>query len=96
MKSLVAEAITDWANNRTRFIMETLAMLSVIIFVVVFAWTAGAPTVSTNIFLLSVDIFGGSCGITVGVMRKSINLFLLNAVLVTFCILGLLRIYYRA
>lgn len=94
MKSLLSQAINDWTEHRKRFILELLAMLSVIVFVVVFTWTAGNPTVKTNIFLLSVDIFGGSCGIGSGMLRKSVNIFLLNVILVVFSVAGLLKIYF--
>ena len=94
MESLLTQAAADWTNHRQRFIMEMLAMLSVVTFVVVFTWTAGTPTVRTNIFLLSVDIFGGTCGIGSGLSRKSVNILLLNAILVVFSVAGLLKIYF--
>lgn len=95
MKSLLTQAINDWTRNRALFILEMLAMLAVTVFAVVFTMTAGNPNVEINIFLLIVDTIGCSCGVAAAIYRKSVNIFLLNVVIIMFSIAGLLRIYFH-
>lgn len=93
MKKLFEQIAFDWHHHRLRLFCETVAMISAVVFVVVFTSTADRPTTAINRFLLEVETLGCSCGVVYGVLRHSINIVFLNAVMTAFSVWGLCKFF---
>ena len=82
--------IDDWENNRFRLFCETIGSLCFISIYVLMAWYGEAVSIFT-IFL--VQIVGSSLHIINAYMRNSVNLIVLNVVVITIAIFGIGRMF---
>ena len=89
MKSWLIE---DWRNNRFRLFCETIGSLCFISIYVLMAWYGDAVSILT-IFLI--QIVGSSLHIINAWMRSSVNLIVLNVVVITIAIFGIGRMVYN-
>ncbi len=82
--------LDDWENNRFRLFCETIGSLCFISIYVLMAWYGEAVSIFT-IFL--VQIVGSSLHIINAYMRNSVNLIVLNVVVITIAIFGIGRMF---
>jgi hypothetical protein len=87
MKNWLAD---DWKNNRFRFFCETIGSLCFISIYVLMAWYGDGVSILT-IFL--VQIVGSSLHIINAYLRNSVNLIVLNAVVIAIAIFGIGRMF---
>ena len=81
--------IDDWKHNRFRLICETLGSLCFISIYVLMAYY-GEDVSIFNIFLI--QLVGSSLHIINAYLRNSVNLIILNLVVITIAIFGIWRI----
>tara|TARA_B100001964_G_scaffold30133_1_gene31022 strand:+ start:1707 stop:1973 length:267 start_codon:yes stop_codon:yes gene_type:complete len=82
--------LDDWENNRFRLFCETIGSLCFISIYALMAWYGEAVSIFT-IFL--VQIVGSSLHIINAYMRNSVNLIVLNVVVITIAIFGIGRMF---
>ncbi len=85
MKSWLIE---DWRNNRFRLFCETIGSLCFISIYVLMAWYGDAVSI-LSIFII--QIVGSSLHIINAYMRSSVNLIVLNVVVIAIAIFGIGR-----
>ena len=83
MKNWLAE---DWKNNRFRLVCETLGSFAFILIYLLMAWY-GDDVCITTIFLI--QLVGSSLHIINAYMRNSVNLIVLNLVVIVIALFGL-------
>ena len=82
--------VDDWKNNRFRLFCETIGSLCFISIYVLMAWYGDAVSIFT-IFL--VQIVGSTLHIINAYMRNSVNLIVLNVVVIIIAIIGIGRMF---
>ena len=82
--------INDWKHNRFRLICETLGSLAFILIYLLMAWY-GDDVCITTIFLI--QLVGSSLHIINAYLRSSVNLIVLNIIVIIIAILGLAKMY---
>jgi len=82
--------IDDWKNNRFRLFCETIGSLCFISIYVLMAWYGDSVSIFT-IFI--VQIFGSTLHIINAYMRNSVNLIVLNVVVIAIAIFGIGRMF---
>jgi len=80
--------INDWKNNRFRLFCETIGSLCFISIYVLMAWYGDDVSI-LNIFLI--QLVGSSLHIINAYMRNSVNLIILNVVVIAIAIFGIGR-----
>ena len=80
--------VEDWKNNRFRLFCETIGSLCFISIYVLMAWYGDAVSILT-IFII--QIVGSSLHIINAYMRSSVNLIVLNVVVIAIAIFGIGR-----
>ena len=81
--------IDDWKYNRFRLFCETIGSLCFISIYVLLAWYGDSASVLT-IFLI--QIVGSTLHIINAYLRNSINLIVLNVIVITIAVIGIWRI----
>ena len=81
--------IEDWKHNMFRLFCETIGSLCFISIYVLLAWYGDSASVLT-IFLI--QIVGSTLHIINAYLRNSVNLIILNIVVITIAIFGIWRI----
>ena len=81
--------IDDWKYNRFRLFCETIGSLCFISIYVLLAWYGDSASILT-IFLI--QIIGSSLHIINAYLRNSINLIVLNVIVITIAVIGIWRI----
>jgi hypothetical protein len=87
MKNWLAE---DWKNNRFRLVCETLGSFAFILIYLLMAWY-GDDVCITTIFLI--QLVGSSLHIINAYMRNSVNLIVLNLVVIVIALFGLAKMH---
>jgi len=82
--------VDDWKNNRFRLFCETIGSLCFIGIYIMMAWYGDGVSILT-IFL--VQIVGSSLHIINAYLRNSVNLIVLNAVVIAIAIFGIGRMF---
>jgi hypothetical protein len=85
MKSWLIE---DWKHNRFRLFCETIGSLCFISIYVLMAWYGDAVSIFT-IFII--QLVGSSLHIINAYMRNSVNLIILNIIVIAIAIFGIGR-----
>ena len=78
--------VNDWKYNRFRLICETLGSLAFISIYLLMAWY-GDDVCITTIFLI--QLVGSSLHIINAYMRSSVNLIMLNSIVILIALFGL-------
>ena len=78
--------IDDWKNNRFRLFCETIGSLAFILIYLLMAWY-GDDVCFTTIFLI--QLVGSSLHIFNGYLRSSVNLIVLNSIVILIALFGL-------
>ena len=81
--------IDDWKHNRFRLICETIGSLCFISIYVLLAWYGDSASILT-VFII--QIVGSTLHIINAYLRNSVNLIILNIVVITIAIFGIWRI----
>ena len=81
--------IDDWKNNRFRLFCDTVGSLCFISIYVLLAWYGDSASILTVFMIL---IVGSTLHIINAYLRNSVNLIILNIVVITIAIFGLWRI----
>ena len=81
--------IDDWKHNRFRLICETLGSLCFISIYVLLAWYGDSASILT---VFMIQIVGSTLHIINAYLRNSVNLIILNIVVITIAIFGIWRI----
>jgi TRAP-type C4-dicarboxylate transport system permease small subunit len=82
--------IDDWKNNRFRLVCETLGSLCFILIYLLMAWY-GDDVCITTIFLI--QLVGSSLHIINAYLRSSVNLIMLNTVVIIIALFGLAKMH---
>ena len=82
--------LDDWKNNRFRLFCETIGSLCFIIIYLLMAWYGDDASI-TIIFLI--QLVGSSFHIINAYMRNSVNLILLNLVVIIIALFGLAKMH---
>ena len=78
--------VNDWKYNRFRLFCETLGSLAFILIYLLMAWY-GDDVCITTIFLI--QLVGSSLHIVNAYLRNSVNLILLNSIVILIALFGL-------
>ena len=81
--------INDWKHNRFRLFCETIGSLCFISIYVLLAWYGDSTSILT---IFMIQIVGSSLHIINAYLRNSVNLIILNLVVITIAIFGIWRI----
>jgi len=81
--------IDDWKHNRFRLFCETIGSLCFISIYVLLAWYGDSTSILT---IFMIQIVGSSLHIINAYLRNSVNLIILNLVVITIAIFGIWRI----
>ena len=82
--------INDWKYNRFRLICETLGSLAFISIYLLMAWY-GDDVCITTIFLI--QLLGSTLHIINAYLRDSVNLILLNSIVIIIALFGLAKMH---
>ena len=82
--------VEDWKNNRFRLVCETLGSFAFILIYLLMAWY-GDDVCITTIFLI--QLVGSSLHIINAYMRNSVNLIVLNLVVIVIALFGLAKMH---
>ena len=82
--------IDDWKNNRFRLVCETLGSLCFILIYLLMSWY-GDDVCITTIFLI--QLVGSSLHIINAYLRSSVNLIMLNTVVIIIALFGLAKMH---
>tara|TARA_B110000495_G_C22728758_1_gene427825 strand:- start:187 stop:465 length:279 start_codon:yes stop_codon:yes gene_type:complete len=82
--------VTDWKYNRFRLICETLGSLAFILIYLLMAWY-GDDVCITTIFLI--QLVGSGLHIVNAYLRDSVNLILLNVIVIIIALFGLAKMH---
>jgi len=82
--------VTDWKYNRFRLICETVGSLAFILIYLLMAWY-GDDVCITTIFII--QLIGSTLHIINAYMRKSLNLLLLNSIVIVIALFGLAKMH---
>ena len=78
----------DWKYNRFRLVCETLGSLCFISIYVLLAWYGDSASVLT---IFMIQIVGSILHIINAYLRTSINLIVLNCIVIVIAIIGIMR-----
>ena len=81
--------IDDWKHNRFRLFCETIGSLCFISIYVLLAWYGDSTSILT---IFMIQIVGSSLHIINAYLRISVNLIVLNAIVITIAVIGIWRI----
>ena len=81
--------IDDWKHNRFRLFCETIGSLCFISIYVLLAWYGDSTSILT---IFMIQIVGSSLHIINAYLRNSVNLIVLNAIVITIAVIGIWRI----
>ena len=81
--------IDDWKHNRFRLICETLGSLCFISIYVLLAWYGDSASI---LIVFMIQLVGSSLHIINAYLRNSVNLIVLNLVVIIIAIVGIWRI----
>ena len=90
LKSFKSWIVTDWKYNRFRLICETLGSLAFILIYMLMAWY-GDDVCITTIFLI--QLVGSTLHIINAYLRSSVNLILLNSIVIIIALFGLAKMH---
>ena len=82
--------VNDWKYNRFRLICETLGSLAFILIYLLMAWY-GDDVCITTIFLI--QLVGSTLHIINAYLRNSVNLILLNSIVIIIALFGLAKMH---
>ena len=82
--------IDDWKNNRFRLFCETIGSLAFILIYLLMAWY-GDDVCITTIFLI--QLVGSTLHIINAYLRSSVNLILLNSIVIIIALFGLAKMH---
>ena len=82
--------IDDWKNNRFRLVCETLGSLAFVLIYLLMAYYGDDVSV-TVIFLI--QLVGSSLHIINAYLRNSVNLIMLNAIVIIIALVGLANMH---
>jgi hypothetical protein len=82
--------IDDWKNNRFRLVCETLGSICFILIYLLMAYY-GDDVCITTIFLI--QLVGSSLHIINAYLRNSVNLIMLNSVVIIIALVGLANMH---
>ena len=82
--------LDDWKNNRFRLFCETFGSLCLIIIYLLMAWYGDDASI-TIIFLI--QLVGSSLHIINAYLRNSVNLIVLNLVVIVIALFGLAKMH---
>lgn len=80
----------DWRYNRFRLICETLGSLAFILIYLLMAWY-GDDVCVTTIFII--QLVGSTLHIINAYLRNSVNLILLNSIVIVIALFGLAKMH---
>tara|TARA_B110000495_G_scaffold16499_1_gene11784 strand:+ start:908 stop:1177 length:270 start_codon:yes stop_codon:yes gene_type:complete len=82
--------VDDWKNNRFRLFCETIGSLCFITIYLLMAWYGDDASITT-IFLI--QLVGSSLHIINAYLRSSVNLIVLNLVVIIIALFGLAKMH---
>ena len=82
--------VNDWKYNRFRLICETLGSLAFILIYLLMAWY-GDDVCITTIFII--QLIGSTLHIINAYLRNSVNLLLLNTIVIMIALFGLAKMH---
>ena len=82
--------VNDWKYNRFRLFCETIGSMSFILIYLLMAWY-GDDVCVTTIFLI--QLLGSSLHIINAYLRNSVNLILLNVIVIVIALFGLAKMH---
>ena len=82
--------VNDWKYNRFRLICETLGSLAFILIYLLMAWY-GDDVCITTIFII--QLVGSTLHIINAYLRNSVNLILLNVIVIVITLFGLAKMH---
>ena len=86
---MIGWIVEDWKNNRFRLFCETIGSLCFISIYVLMAWHGDNVSI-LNIFLI--QLVGSTLHIINAYMRSSLNLIVLNVIVIVIAIFGIGRL----
>ncbi len=86
---MISWIVEDWKNNRFRLVCETLGSLCFISIYILMAWHGDDVSI-LNIFLI--QLVGSTLHIINAYMRSSVNLIVLNIIVIVIAIIGIGRL----
>jgi hypothetical protein len=86
---MISWIVEDWKNNRFRLFCETIGSLCFISIYVLMAWHGDDVSI-LNIFLI--QLVGSTLHIINAYMRSSLNLIVLNVIVIVIAIFGIGRL----
>ena len=90
IKAFKSWLVVDWKYNRFRLICETLGSLAFILIYLLMAWY-GDDVCITTIFLI--QLVGSTLHIINAYLRSSVNLILLNSIVIIIALGGLAKMH---
>ena len=86
---MISWIVEEWKNNRFRLVCETLGSLCFISIYILMAWHGDDVSI-LNIFLI--QLVGSTLHIINAYMRSSVNLIVLNIIVIVIAIIGIGRL----
>ena len=80
----------DWKNNRFRLFFETVGSLCFISIYVLMAWYGDSVSIAT---IFGIQIVGSTLHIINAYLRNSVNLMVLNIVVIAIAVFGIAKMY---
>ncbi len=80
----------DWINNRFRLFCETIGSICFISIYVLMAWYGDSVSIAT---IFGIQIIGSSLHIINAYLRNSINLMVLNIIVIAIAVFGIAKMY---
>ena len=90
LSSFKSWIVNDWKYNRFRLFCESLGSLAFILIYVLMAWY-GDDVCITTIFLI--QLVGSTLHIIKAYLRNSVNLILLNSIVIIIALFGLAKMH---
>jgi len=90
LKAFKSWLVVDWKYNRFRLICETLGSLAFILIYLLMAWY-GDDVCVTTIFII--QLVGSTLHIINAYLRNSVNLILLNSIVIVIALFGLAKMH---
>ena len=80
----------DWKNNRFRLFCETVGSLCFISIYVLMTWYGDSVSIAT---IFGIQIVGSTLHIINAWLRNSVNLLILNIIVITIAVFGIAKMY---
>ena len=90
LKAFKSWLVVDWKYNRFRLICETLGSMAFILIYLLMAWY-GDDVCVTTIFII--QLVGSTLHIINAYLRNSVNLILLNSIVILIALFGLAKMH---